>query len=160
MAVRPAQTQISLGIRPVWSESSKAWVLSYHWAHSENSDQTWRCPGWSESSLREHSFCWVCHVVAHMYILYDEESDQKSDMMAQLVICIKRCWLLFYSIHGISTFCSFKLIKRTYHSDTAYQGTFAREFSDNYLTMQVIWSRTDLNQPLTHLEPFLITLYD
>ena len=30
----------------------------------------------------------------------------------------------------------------------------------NYLTMQVIWSGTDLNQPLTHLEPFLITLYD
>ena len=30
----------------------------------------------------------------------------------------------------------------------------------NYLTMQVIWPGTDLNQPLTHLEPFLITLYD
>ena len=34
VAVRPAKTQISLGIRPVWSESSlsamkKAWVLSY-----------------------------------------------------------------------------------------------------------------------------------
>ena len=30
----------------------------------------------------------------------------------------------------------------------------------NYLTMQVIWSGTDLNQPLTHLEPLLITFYD
>ena len=33
MTVRPAKTQISLGIRPVWSESSlrmkKAWALSY-----------------------------------------------------------------------------------------------------------------------------------
>ena len=30
MSVRPAETQISLGIRPVWSESSlSAWVLSY-----------------------------------------------------------------------------------------------------------------------------------
>ena len=42
--VRPAKTQISLGIRPVWSESSlSAWrklgSLATHWAHSEDSDQ-------------------------------------------------------------------------------------------------------------------------
>ena len=47
MAVRPAKTQISLGIRPVWSESSlSAWrklgSLATHWAQSEDSDQT----GW------------------------------------------------------------------------------------------------------------------
>ena len=24
------------------------------------------CPGWSESSLGEHSFCWFCHVAAQM----------------------------------------------------------------------------------------------
>ena len=47
MAVRRAKTQISLGIRPVWSESSlSAWiklgVLATHWAHSKDSDQT----GW------------------------------------------------------------------------------------------------------------------
>ena len=29
MAVRSAKTQINLGIRPVWSESSLSWVLSY-----------------------------------------------------------------------------------------------------------------------------------
>ena len=45
--VRPAKTQISLGIRPVWSESSQsAWrklgSLTIHWAQSEDSDQT----GW------------------------------------------------------------------------------------------------------------------
>ena len=39
--VRPAKTQISLGIRPVWSESSlSAWrkhgFLATHWAHSED----------------------------------------------------------------------------------------------------------------------------
>ena len=43
MSVRPAKTQISLGIRPVWLESSlSAWTklgsLATHWAHSENSD--------------------------------------------------------------------------------------------------------------------------
>ena len=45
--VRPTKTQISLGIRPVWSESSlSAWrklgSLATHWAHSEDSDQTGR----------------------------------------------------------------------------------------------------------------------
>ena len=47
--VRPAKTQISLGIRPVWSESSlSAWrsngSLATHKAHSEDSDQTGRMP--------------------------------------------------------------------------------------------------------------------
>ena len=45
--VRPAKTQISLGIRPVWSESPlSAWrklgSLATQWAHSEDSDQTGR----------------------------------------------------------------------------------------------------------------------
>ena len=49
VSVRPAKTQISLGIRPVWSESSlSAWrklgPLATHWAHSEHSDQTERMP--------------------------------------------------------------------------------------------------------------------
>ena len=47
MTMRPAKTQISLGIRPVWSESSlsarrKLGSLAIHWAHSEDFDQT----GW------------------------------------------------------------------------------------------------------------------
>ena len=47
--VRPAKTQISLGIRPVWSESSLcAWrklgSLATHWVQSEDSDQTGRMP--------------------------------------------------------------------------------------------------------------------
>ena len=49
MSVRPAKTQISLGICPVWSESSlSAWrklgSLATHWADSEDSDQTGRMP--------------------------------------------------------------------------------------------------------------------
>ena len=44
MIVHPAKTQLSLGIRPVWSESSlSAWrklgSLETHWAHSKDSDQ-------------------------------------------------------------------------------------------------------------------------
>ena len=47
--VRPAKTHISLGICPVWSESSlstwrKLGTLATHWAHSEDSDQTGRMP--------------------------------------------------------------------------------------------------------------------
>ena len=60
----PAKTQISLGIRPVWSESSlSTWrnvgSLATHGAHSED------CPGWSESLLGAQSFCWFCHEAAH-----------------------------------------------------------------------------------------------
>ena len=49
MSVRPAKTRISLGIRPVWSESSmSAWrnlgSLATHWAHSKDPDQTGRMP--------------------------------------------------------------------------------------------------------------------
>ena len=51
MAVRTAKTQISQGIRPVWSESSlSAWrklgSLPTHWAHSQDSDQTGRIPSY------------------------------------------------------------------------------------------------------------------
>ena len=47
MSVHPAKTQINLGTRPVWSESSlSAWrnigSLATHWAHSEDSDPTGR----------------------------------------------------------------------------------------------------------------------
>ena len=58
VVVHPAKTQISLGIRPVWSESSlsawrKLWSLTTHWAHSEDYDQTGQSlrirPVWSES---------------------------------------------------------------------------------------------------------------
>ena len=62
--VRPAKTQISLGIRPVWSESllsacRKLGSLATHWTHSEDSDQT----GWMSRLI------WVfagrtCHFVA------------------------------------------------------------------------------------------------
>ena len=49
LAVRPAKTQICLGIRPVWSESSLCaqWVAkdqSFLHADSEDSDQTGRMP--------------------------------------------------------------------------------------------------------------------
>ena len=46
--VRPAKTQISLGILPVWSESwlsawRKLWSSATHWVHSKDSDQRHIC---------------------------------------------------------------------------------------------------------------------
>ena len=47
--LRPAKTQISLGIRPLWSESllCAQWVAKdscFRYADSEDSDLTWRIP--------------------------------------------------------------------------------------------------------------------
>ena len=49
VSVCPVKTQISLGIHPVWSETSlstwrKLGFLATHWVHIEDSDQTWRMP--------------------------------------------------------------------------------------------------------------------
>ena len=46
--VRPAKSQINLGIRPVWSvftvHMKQAWVLSSHWVHSKDSHQNGQTP--------------------------------------------------------------------------------------------------------------------
>ena len=59
MIVRPAKTQISLGIRPVWSESllCAQWVakdLVYFMRTAKTLIRLAGCPGWSESSLSAH----------------------------------------------------------------------------------------------------------
>ena len=67
MCVHPAKTQISLGIR---QSLLSAWrnlgSLTTHWVHSELI-RLGGWPGWSESSLGAHSFCWFCHVVAQFW---------------------------------------------------------------------------------------------
>ena len=73
MTVRPPKTQISLGIRPVWSESSLCaqWVAKdprFLLADIEESDQTGRMPRliWVFAG---RTLCWFCHVAAQMYII-------------------------------------------------------------------------------------------
>ena len=43
-------------------------LWSFHWAYSKDSDQT----GWMPRLIRvlpgAHSFCWFCHVVAHLFM--------------------------------------------------------------------------------------------
>ena len=76
--VRPAKTQISLGIRPVWSESLLSiWrrfgSLDTHKAHSEDSDQTGRM----------HRLIWVftgctCHFVGFVKMTVRPAENQIS----------------------------------------------------------------------------------
>ena len=61
--VRPAKTQISLGICPVWSVFAvcmkKAWVLSYPSSAQRRLIRLGQCPGWPESSLGAHAILLV-----------------------------------------------------------------------------------------------------
>ena len=71
MTVRPAKTQISLGIRPDWSESSLGaqWVAkdpSFLHTDLKTLIRPGGCPGWSESSLGAQPHCWFCYVVAQV----------------------------------------------------------------------------------------------
>ena len=80
--VRPAKTQISLGIRPVFTvRMKKAWVLSYPLSAQRRLIRLGRCPGWSSSSLgaevillvlswggfRDLS-CWTCFLCNESYV--------------------------------------------------------------------------------------------
>ena len=90
--VHPAKTQISLGIRTVWSESSlSAWrklgSLATHWARSEDSDQT----GWISRLI------WVfsgrtCHIVGFV--------ARRLKCVTTIIAGICISW------HGICSICS------------------------------------------------------
>ena len=59
VTMRPAKTQISLSISPVWSDWAYGQAdLRLHWVHS---------------------FCWFCHVVAHFknYCAVEDSYFQK-----------------------------------------------------------------------------------
>ena len=53
-------------IRVFYVRMKKAWVLSYPLSAQRRLIRLGGCPGWSESSLGAHSFCWYCHVAAHL----------------------------------------------------------------------------------------------
>ena len=61
-------TQISLGIRPVWSVFSvpmkKPWVLSCPLSTQRSRIRLGR---WSELSLSANLICWFCRAAAHLY---------------------------------------------------------------------------------------------
>ena len=44
----------------------KPWILSYPLSAQRRMIRLGGFPGWSEASLGAHSFCWFCHVAAHI----------------------------------------------------------------------------------------------
>ena len=69
--VHPAKTQISLGVRPVWSESSLCaqWVAKGpSFLHAESEDWSDWADAQADLSLRwaHMPFCWFCHVAAQI----------------------------------------------------------------------------------------------
>ena len=84
----PAKTQISLGIRPVWSvfavRMKKAWVLSYPLSAQQRLWSDW-ADAQADLSLRwaHMQFCWFCHDTAH-------------------IPSLKRLYVSWHSISGVS----------------------------------------------------------
>ena len=71
--VRPAKTQISLGIQPVWSESSMSvWrnlgSLDTYWVHSDDFDKTARTDRLINLRWVYRSFCWFCRAAAQFFV--------------------------------------------------------------------------------------------
>ena len=89
--VRPAKTQISLGICPVWSESSLCaqWVAEdqdFFMRTAKTLIRLGECPGWSESSLGAQSFCCFRHEAAHLHILRDNTKIASYEATAVAII--------------------------------------------------------------------------
>ena len=65
----------------------KARVLSY----PMSAQRILWCPGWSESSLGAHTFCWFCHVAAHLlnsFNLYSYSCNSQCNRFNRLLVQI------------------------------------------------------------------------
>ena len=106
--VRPAKTQISLGIGPVWSESSlSAWrnlgSLATHWTHSED----WLDWVVAQADLSLHwvhrLFCWFCCAQAHFC---------RSSKTTYGAWRFKRVtWIMLWKLSGHSLYSTIKQAK-------------------------------------------------
>ena len=80
------RTQISRASTQSDQSSLSAWrklgSLATHLVHSVDSDQMGGCPGWSESLLGTHPFCWFCHALAYM------SSLNKTETLTFILLCI------------------------------------------------------------------------
>ena len=94
----PGKTQISLGIRPVWSQSSlSAWrklgSLATHWAHSEDSEQTGRMPrlSWVFNGRTGHI---VGFVVLQLRYKVMKGEYQPECLLRNVKYCLWNVWSL------------------------------------------------------------------
>ena len=95
MTVLPAKTQISLGIRTVWSESSlSAWrnlgPLATHWAQNEDSDQTGRMP----------RLIWV--FAGRIVILLVLSCRGSFIVFARVYADVRHSWKLMFPTHSMN----------------------------------------------------------
>ena len=83
LSVRPAKTQINLGIRPVWSEYllCAQWIAKafFMWT-AKTLIRLGGCPGWSESSLGAHAILLVCREAAQLTISISYGVSTESDI--------------------------------------------------------------------------------
>ena len=99
--VRPAKTQISLGICSVWSEPSLfAWrrfgSLATHKAHREDSDQIGWMPRLNWVFAGRTLFCWFCHAAAQMASLYYLDFLQASFYWDNVLLVWKKTLKYYY----------------------------------------------------------------
>ena len=98
--VRPAKTQISLGIRPVWSESSlAAWrklgSLATNWVHGKASDQTGWMPKLIWVFTGHKCRFWFCHEAAQVnnmkYYTVKIQKILKYEKIAVIILKFEQC---------------------------------------------------------------------
>ena len=121
--VCPAKTQISLGIGPVWSDSSlwAQWVAkdqSFLHADSKDSDQTGRMPrliwvfaghtsillvlSWGGSFVCSFSWCIVDAVMGIAWL--ENKKTKYTHTLSGLRVRVKR-WILAMTVHNICVRC-------------------------------------------------------
>ena len=122
MRVRPAKTRISLGIHPVWSESSLCaqWVAkdsSFLHADSEDSDQTGRMPrliwvftwhtdillvlSWGSSYVN-----WKALTTWHIFVFLYSSCNEKQNKTYMRLHCLTLTLWLSRIIHMYRAVCA------------------------------------------------------
>ena len=89
----------------------KAWVHSYPLSAQRRLIRLGGCPGWSESSLGAQSFCWFCHVAAHISFFSFSVMEllfyQWSSAHGFSLVLLCRMKNLKYIIRGLPGTCMF-----------------------------------------------------
>ena len=84
ITVHPAKTQLSLGILPVWSESSLCaqWVAKdSSFLHADSEDSSDWVDAQADLSLRRGHmpFSWLCHKAAHIFLFFWDADREDTD---------------------------------------------------------------------------------
>ena len=133
MSVRPAKTQISLGIRPVWSEFSLCaqWVAKNpSFLHADSKDWSDWADAQADPSLcwAHMPFCWFCPEAAQMWFLERPKLVMCNNYMhpmsrnKYIVLCSEK---ETFHIYWCSEKITFKLTRR-----------------ENWLTVSIVQSKS------------------